>query len=83
MMLVGGGGIHPGGQELFNLPQMWDDSFIPGLEKMVREVKQYDVLFGVQLMHGGRQAYLDEIKDFPIGLRINGDDYSIHVHQQF
>ncbi len=61
MILVGGGGIHPGGQELPDLPQMWDDNCIPGLKKMVREVKQYDTLFGVQLMHGGRQAYLDEI----------------------
>lgn len=61
MMLVGGGGIHPGGQELPDLPQMWDDSCIPALKKMVEEVKKYDVLFGVQLMHGGRQAYLDEI----------------------
>ena len=61
MMLVGGGGIHPGGQELPDLPQMWDDTCLPGLKKMVREVKQYDVLFGVQIMHGGRQAYLDEI----------------------
>ena len=61
MMLVGGGGIHPGGQELPDLPQMWDDNCLPGLRKMVKEVKKYDTLFGVQLMHGGRQAYLDEI----------------------
>ncbi len=61
MMLVGGGGIHPGGQELPDLPQLHDDRCIPSLKKMVNQVKQYDTLFGVQLMHGGRQAYLDEI----------------------
>ncbi len=61
MMLVGGGGIHPGGQELPDLPQLHDDRCIPALEKMVKEVKQYNTLFGMQLMHGGRQAYLDEI----------------------
>ena len=60
MMLVGGGGIHPGGQELPDLPQMYDDNAILGLKKMVNQVKQYNTLFGVQLMHGGRQAYLDE-----------------------
>jgi 2,4-dienoyl-CoA reductase-like NADH-dependent reductase (Old Yellow Enzyme family)/thioredoxin reductase len=61
MMLVGGGGIHPGGQELPDLPKLHDDRCIPALKKMVSQVKQYDTLFGVQLMHGGRQAYLDEI----------------------
>ena len=61
MMLVGGGGIHPGGQELPDLPQLHDDRCIPALKKMVAQVKEYDTLFGMQLMHGGRQAYLDEI----------------------
>lgn len=60
MMLIGGGGIHPGGQELPDLPQLHDDDCIPSLKKMVDAVKPYDTLFGVQLMHGGRQAYLDE-----------------------
>ncbi|THB77948.1 MAG: NADH:flavin oxidoreductase [Desulfobacteraceae bacterium] len=58
MMLVGGGSVHPGGQELPDLPQMYDDSCIPSLTDMVRRVKAYDVKFGVQLMHGGRQSYL-------------------------
>ncbi|WP_022666653.1 FAD-dependent oxidoreductase [Desulfospira joergensenii] len=60
MMLVGGGSVHPGGQELPDLPQMYDDSCIPSLRTMVERVKPYDVKFGVQLMHGGRQSYLPE-----------------------
>ncbi|MCG8633673.1 MAG: FAD-dependent oxidoreductase [Desulfobacterales bacterium] len=60
MMLVGGGSVHPGGQELPDLPQMYDDSCIPTLKKMVARVKAYDTCFGVQLMHGGRQSYLPE-----------------------
>ena len=60
MMLVGGGGIHPSGQELPDLPQMHEDACIPTLQKMVSQVKAYDVCFGVQLMHGGRQSYLPE-----------------------
>jgi len=60
MMLVGGGSVHPGGQELPNLPQMYNDDCIPALKEMVKKVKQYDTLFGVQLMHGGRQSYLPE-----------------------
>lgn len=60
MMLVGGGSVHPGGQELPDLPQMYTDDCIPALKDMVRRVKKYDTLFGVQLMHGGRQSYLPE-----------------------
>ncbi|MCD4721580.1 MAG: NADH:flavin oxidoreductase, partial [Desulfobacula sp.] len=60
MMLVGGGSVHPGGQELPDLPQMYNDNCIPALKEMVQRVKQYDILFGVQLMHGGRQSYLPE-----------------------
>ena len=60
MMLVGGGSVHPGGQELPDLPQIYDDSCIPSLKKMVSRVRPYDTLFGVQLMHGGRQSYLPE-----------------------
>ena len=60
MMLVGGGSVHPGGQELPDLPQMYNDDCIPALKVMVQKVKQYDTLFGVQLMHGGRQSYLPQ-----------------------
>ncbi len=60
MMLVGGGSVHPGGQELPDLPQMYNDHAIPALRKMVEKVKPYDTRFGVQLLHGGRQSYLPE-----------------------
>ncbi len=60
MMLVGGGGIHPSGQELPDLPQMYEDSCIPALKRMVDRIKEYDVCFGVQLLHGGRQSYLEQ-----------------------
>ncbi len=60
MMLVGGGSVHPGGQELPDLPQMYNDSCIPSLKRMVKRVKAHDTFFGVQLMHGGRQSYLPE-----------------------
>ena len=60
MMLVGGGSVHPGGQELPDLPVLYEDSCIPSLQRMVAEVKPYDVKFGVQLMHGGRQSYLPQ-----------------------
>ncbi len=60
MMLVGGGSVHPGGQELPDLPQMYDDSCIPSLKRMVARIKPYDTRFGVQLMHGGRQSYLPQ-----------------------
>ncbi len=72
MMLVGGGSVHPGGQELPDLPILYEDSCIPSLKQMVKEVKEADqsplvdslgahkVKFGVQLMHGGRQSYLPQ-----------------------
>ena len=59
MMLVGGGCVHPSGLELPDLPRLWDDECVPALARMVKTVKAQDVLFGVQLMHGGRQAYHD------------------------
>jgi len=60
MMLVGGGGIHPTGVELPNLPALWDDDCIPGLERMAAAVRPFDCRLGMQLMHGGRQSYHDE-----------------------
>ncbi len=58
-MLVGGGCVHPTGLELPDLPRLWDDGCIPALAGLVETVKAHDVLLGVQLMHGGRQAYHD------------------------
>jgi len=60
MMLVGGGSVHPGGQELPDLPQMYEDGCIPALKRMVNQVRPHGARFGVQLMHGGRQSYLPE-----------------------
>jgi len=60
MMLVGGGGVHPSGVELPCLPALWEDGCIPGLKRMVAVVKPYDVLLGMQLMHGGRQSYHEQ-----------------------
>jgi len=59
MILVGGAGVHPDGLELPGLPAMWDDGCIEPMKKMVQAIKPYDVRFGVQLMHGGRQSYHD------------------------
>ncbi|WP_419660327.1 NADH:flavin oxidoreductase/NADH oxidase [Desulfosarcina variabilis str. Montpellier] len=60
MILVGGAGVHPTGLELPGLPALWEDGCIPAMQKMVERVKSYDVCFGVQLMHGGRQSYHDQ-----------------------
>ena len=60
MILVGGAGVHPTGLELPSLPALWEDGCIPAMQKMVERVKSFDVCFGVQLMHGGRQSYHDQ-----------------------
>lgn len=60
MMLVGGGGTHPTGLELPHLPALWDDGCIPALRKMTDRVKPLGAMFGMQLMHGGRQSYHDK-----------------------
>jgi len=60
MLLVGGGGVHPTGVELPDLPKLWQDACIPSLRRMVAAVRPFDARFGVQLMHGGRQSYHDQ-----------------------
>ncbi len=59
MMLVGGGAVHPSGLELPHLPALWQDDCIPSLRSMTKAMGSFDVRFGVQLMHGGRQSYHD------------------------
>ncbi|MCG8616880.1 MAG: NADH:flavin oxidoreductase, partial [Desulfobacterales bacterium] len=84
MMLVGGGSVHPGGQELPDLPQMYDDSCIPSLKKMVEKVKAYDTWFGVQLMHGGRQSYLPEKvapSAIPAPAVVKGEVRALEIHE--
>lgn len=59
MMLVGGGGIHPSGAELPNLPALWTNDCLPGLRRMAEAIRPFDSRLGMQLMHGGRQSYHD------------------------
>jgi 2,4-dienoyl-CoA reductase-like NADH-dependent reductase (Old Yellow Enzyme family) len=59
MMLVGGGGVHPTGVELPHLPALWEDECIPALKRMAQALRSHDTRLGLQLMHGGRQAYHD------------------------
>ncbi len=84
MMLVGGGGVHPGGQELPDLPQMYRDDCIPALKKMVQRVKPYGTLFGVQLMHGGRQSYLPQKvapSPIPAPAVVKGEVRALEIHE--
>jgi 2,4-dienoyl-CoA reductase-like NADH-dependent reductase (Old Yellow Enzyme family)/thioredoxin reductase len=84
MMLVGGGSVHPGGQELPDLPQMYDDSCIPSLKIMVDRVKKYDTKFGVQLMHGGRQSYLPQKvapSAIPAPAVVKGEVRALEIHE--
>jgi 2,4-dienoyl-CoA reductase-like NADH-dependent reductase (Old Yellow Enzyme family) len=60
MLLVGGGGVHPGGVELPHLPALWEDGCIPALKRLTQAVKPHDARIGMQIMHGGRQAYHDQ-----------------------
>jgi 2,4-dienoyl-CoA reductase-like NADH-dependent reductase (Old Yellow Enzyme family)/thioredoxin reductase len=60
MMVVGGGAVHPSGLDLPRMPPIWSDRFIEALGKMTERIHAYDTKFGMQLLHGGRQAYLSE-----------------------
>jgi 2,4-dienoyl-CoA reductase-like NADH-dependent reductase (Old Yellow Enzyme family)/thioredoxin reductase len=57
MIVVGGGAVHPDGLDLPKMPPVWDDRFIPALGRLADEVKQYGARIGLQLLHGGRQAF--------------------------
>ena len=84
MMLLGGGSVHPGGQELPDLPQMYNDDCIPALQHMVEQVKPYKTLFGVQLMHGGRQSYLPEKvapSPIPAPAVVKGDVRALNIDE--
>ena len=56
MILVGGACVHPSGLDAPKLPHIWDDRCIPALKKMADRIHQYDTKFGMQILHGGRQA---------------------------
>ncbi|MDY6990030.1 MAG: FAD-dependent oxidoreductase [Thermodesulfobacteriota bacterium] len=60
MIVVGGGAVHPSGLDLPRMPRLWSDRFIEALTKMTEHIHAYDTKFGMQLLHGGRQAYLSE-----------------------
>lgn len=57
MMIVGGAAVHPTGLDLPKLPRIWADEYIPAFREMTDAIHQYDVKFGIQLLHGGRQCY--------------------------
>jgi len=57
MITVGGGAVDPDGLDLPRMPRVWNDSFIPSLEKLTEVVKRHGARIGMQLLHGGRQAY--------------------------
>ncbi|MBI5578723.1 MAG: FAD-dependent oxidoreductase [Deltaproteobacteria bacterium] len=57
MIVVGGGAVHPDGLDLPKMPRVWDDRFIPGLSRLAAEVKKHGARIGLQLLHGGRQAF--------------------------
>ncbi len=60
MMLVGGGAVHPNGLEAPRLPALWDDTCIPALRAMTNAVRPFGAVFGMQIMHGGRQCVHDD-----------------------
>jgi 2,4-dienoyl-CoA reductase-like NADH-dependent reductase (Old Yellow Enzyme family)/thioredoxin reductase len=57
MIVVGGGAVHPDGLDLPKMPRLWNDSFIPGFRRLTAAVKQHGARIGLQLLHGGRQAF--------------------------
>ena len=60
MIVVGGGAVHPSGLDLPRMPPVWSDRFVGALEKMTEHIHRWDTKLGMQLLHGGRQAYLSE-----------------------
>ncbi len=57
MIVMGGGTVHPDGLDLPRMPRVWDDCYIPGLRRLATAVKRYGARIGLQLLHGGRQAF--------------------------
>jgi 2,4-dienoyl-CoA reductase-like NADH-dependent reductase (Old Yellow Enzyme family) len=57
MISVGGGAVHPDGIDLPRMPRVWDDAYIPALGRLAAEVKKHGARIGMQLLHGGRQAW--------------------------
>lgn len=59
MIVMGGGTVHPDGLDLPRMPRVWDDCYIPGLSRLAAAVKRHGARIGLQLLHGGRQAFHD------------------------
>ena len=57
MITIGGGAVHPSGLDLPRMPPIWADRYIPSLKTMVDELHKYPAKIGMQLLHGGRQAF--------------------------
>ena len=57
MICVGGGAVHPSGLDLPRMPRIWDDRFMASHAAMLAKLKQYNSAIGMQLLHGGRQAF--------------------------
>ncbi len=57
MITVGGGAVHPDGLDLPRMPPVWGDQFIPALSRLAAEIKRHGARIGLQLLHGGRQAF--------------------------
>jgi 2,4-dienoyl-CoA reductase-like NADH-dependent reductase (Old Yellow Enzyme family) len=55
MIIAGTTSVHPLGSAdaLIRMVPLWEDRVSPSLEEMVRSVHNYDVKFGVQLLHVG------------------------------
>jgi len=60
MMTLGDSAVHPSGRAGAATVALWDDKFVPALGEMVKAVHEYDVKFGIELMHGGVQSHLEE-----------------------
>jgi 2,4-dienoyl-CoA reductase-like NADH-dependent reductase (Old Yellow Enzyme family)/thioredoxin reductase len=60
MIVVGGGAVHKSGLDLPRMPRVWHDRFTGRLSRLVEELSAYESRLGMQLLHGGRQAYLAE-----------------------
>ncbi len=59
MISVGGGAVHPDGIDLPRMPRLWDDVYIPNLGRLTAAIKKHGARIGMQLLHGGRQAWHD------------------------
>ncbi len=57
MITVGGGAVHPSGLDLPRMPPIWDDGFMESHADMVQCIQRHGVRIGMQLLHGGRQAF--------------------------